>query len=161
MKKLIQTVGKVLFWLTWPGLFIYFRIGRRTRVFVICHQQVLVLKSWYGDGSYIFPGGGLHRREDPRQGVLRELYEETGLKLPESQLQFLFEKSVSAPQKLTYKCVAFGAVLDNMPSSVEPRGEIAEITWRPVSEVLALKHTGPLLKLALDTWDKQGKNAKI
>lgn len=161
MKRLAQTVGRVLFWITWPALFIYFKIGRRTRLFVLCGSEVLVLKSWYGDGTYSFPGGGLHRNEDPKQGALRELYEETGLKLAPSQLQFLFEARVNAPQKITYKCVAFGAIFESKPEHVSPRGEIAEAAWKPVAEILALKDTAPLLKLALDNWDKQSRNAKM
>ncbi len=161
MKNLIQTLGTILFWITWPALFVYFKIGRRTRLFVICDREILVVRSWYGDGNYIYPGGGLHRREDPTEGALRELYEETGLSLSSSQLTLLFEDTVSAPQKISYKCVAFGVRLDKKPPNVRPRGEIAEVSWKPIAQIKGNSGAGPLLERALEAWEKQGESVKI
>ena len=56
----------------------------RYAAYAICLDagSVLLTQLWGGDanpGAWTLPGGGLDWREPPEQGVLRELYEETGL----------------------------------------------------------------------------------
>jgi len=39
---------------------------------------VLLVRHSYGVPSWAFPGGGMHKREDPQQAALREFAEELG-----------------------------------------------------------------------------------
>ena len=87
MQKLWQGIGIAVFWLAWPGLFVYLRWSERTRVLVVAGgEQVLLVKGFLSDGRWSLPGGGLHRHEDKLAGALRELREETGLVLKPEQL---------------------------------------------------------------------------
>ena len=43
--------------------------------------QLLLIRHSYGSGSWMLPGGGIGRREDPQAAALRELAEEVGLTL--------------------------------------------------------------------------------
>jgi 8-oxo-dGTP diphosphatase len=59
-------------------------VNIRYAAHAICLDAGSVLLTQFGDGdvnpgSWTLPGGGLEWREPPDQGVLRKLYEETGL----------------------------------------------------------------------------------
>ena len=43
--------------------------------------QLLLIRHSYGSGTWMLPGGGIARREDPLDAALRELAEEVGLTL--------------------------------------------------------------------------------
>lgn len=43
--------------------------------------HLLLIRHSYGSGTWMLPGGGIARREDPLDAALRELAEETGLTL--------------------------------------------------------------------------------
>ena len=43
--------------------------------------HLLLVRHSYGNGSWMLPGGGIARAEDPLAAALRELAEETGLRL--------------------------------------------------------------------------------
>lgn len=45
------------------------------------HDQVLLIRHSYGSGSWMLPGGGIGRGEDPLAAALRELAEEVSLTL--------------------------------------------------------------------------------
>lgn len=55
---------------------------RGSRVLVFDGRgHLLLIRHSYGSGSWMLPGGGIARREDPLAAALRELAEETGLGL--------------------------------------------------------------------------------
>src|SRR5258708_5159908 len=92
MLKLWQLIGVTLFWLAWPAFWLLSPRRAPTRVLLTSGTKVLVVKSLISSGRWGLPGGGLHRGEDVRDGALRELYEETGIRLEPSQLTPLFDK---------------------------------------------------------------------
>lgn len=64
----------------------WWRIARVTvrgcRVLVLNGAgQVLLIRHSYGSGEWMLPGGGLARGEDPLTGGLREVWEETRVRL--------------------------------------------------------------------------------
>ncbi len=50
-------------------------------------DKVLVMKQWISPGKWGLPGGGLHKGESMAGGAVRELFEETSLRLDPRQLQ--------------------------------------------------------------------------
>lgn len=81
-------LGRGLFWITWPGIWLVVRLTPpRTRVVVVHDNKTLLVKDWLGNGQWNFPGGGLHRGELPLLGAVRELREETGIVVKASDLQ--------------------------------------------------------------------------
>jgi 8-oxo-dGTP pyrophosphatase MutT (NUDIX family) len=87
--KIVRLIGAALYWLAWPLYKVYFRFGDRTRVVVVLDGKILAMQQWIGTGRWSLPGGGLHRNEDPLVGALRELHEETGLRMAPPQLEYL------------------------------------------------------------------------
>ena len=157
MKNIWRFIGKAAFWVTLPLLYVYLRIGRRTRVFIRCGEELLVVRTWLGTDIWIFPGGGLHHGEDPAVGAVREVYEETGIQLDPAELTFLFERTVTTPQKLTFRCVAYAIDLPQKPNSKPASGEIIEIEWRSINELCKQNSAEQLLKPALEAWEKLDK----
>lgn len=133
MKKLLRILGETAFWLAWPALWLYLRRGTRTRVLVEHDGKILMVKSLLGTGKWQLPGGGLHRNEDPSQGAIREVLEETGLDLRFKQLEPLDDGQTVQYAKLhglSYKYLGFSASLEKKPPVHRPqRIEISKIGW--------------------------------
>ena len=78
-----------MFYLLFPFGFLYAVVWRRPRVRVIITTptgKVLLVKTWLGRQRWGFPGGGVARSESFEHAAVREVYEETGLRLTEQQL---------------------------------------------------------------------------
>lgn len=149
MKKIWKTMGVVAFWAVWPALFVYLRIGKRTRVLIVCGDEFLALKTWLGSGAYGLPGGGLHKGEEPVKGALREVREETGLELREANLKFLFTKA-GRPIKYT----AFVVTLSEKPAIRPQKGEISDYDWLSVNDTT--QHFNDDVQEVLTYWKNQG-----
>lgn len=128
MRPWQQVCGVGVYWLTWPGLWLYLHFSHRTRVLVVCDQHVLLLKSWLGDGKWSLPGGGLHRGEVPRAGAQRELAEETALNVPLDDFQF-FASTTAQSNGLRFSYDLFVVELSMQSSVNRQPSEIAAIGW--------------------------------
>lgn len=146
MKQLWLVIGKAAFWLCWPALFVYLRIGARTRVLLVVDDKVLVVQGWFGNGKWGLPGGGLHRGEDPLQGALRELKEETGITLDPKALK---AKGPARAKEagLSFAYYQFEARLPKELPLQEQRIEITEATWMPMDQLS--KANAPTSTLAM------------
>ncbi len=56
--------------------------------------RVLLIRHSYGSGNWMLPGGGIARRETPLAAALRELAEETGLKLSQPRCLMVLEEAL-------------------------------------------------------------------
>lgn len=128
MKNIMKIVGKTVFWLGWPVLWVYLHRSTRVRVIVVHNDRILMLKTWLSADKWSLPGGGLHRGEDPKVGVMRELKEETGIVLSVDALLDIGGGTVTH-HKLKYAYMAFVAVLDSKPQTKIQHLEIAEAEW--------------------------------
>ena len=72
MKSLWTFLGRVGGVMTWPLVWVVIRYTTRSRVLIICGDEVLLLKGWLSTGRWGLPGGGIRRGEDPVEAVLRE-----------------------------------------------------------------------------------------
>lgn len=73
--------------------------------------QALIVKANYKP-YWSFPGGVIDKGETPRQAAVREVAEEVGIHLTESQLQFVAVVDRKSPDAHTYQFV-FKAPLDS------------------------------------------------
>lgn len=153
MKRLVLWCGSILFWLSWPALWLYLRRGTRTRLLLVVDTEFLALRGWLGGFQYGMPGGGVHKREAPSAALLREVREETGVELDESQLRHAFKADYRRyGLHFTYDCYA--VVLADKPTIRPQRKEIAEYAWLPLDT--PAQGLGPELTEALAWWNSQG-----
>lgn len=131
-------IGKVMYYSLWPAIWVYLRsMPPRTRVVIAYNGKILLLKDWLGDGSWSLPGGGLHRGEESKRGAIREVYEETGLKIKLSDLEprgTIYAKSAGV--SVTLHC--FSVSLKQSPHITLQRHEISDCIWirpRDVSKI--------------------------
>lgn len=154
MRQRIWTqLGKIAFWMSWPALWIYLRRGWRTRVLVVADNQLLMVKSWLGTSQWGLPGGGLHSKEEPVAGALRELHEETGLSLKPSQLKFLY-KGTAHHHGLGFRYWCYVAELPETLPIRRQQLEITNVAWRPIADLTEEALTGETWA-ALTAWKQR------
>lgn len=132
MKRLWLFTGNVIAFCGWPVLYFYLRIGKRTRIFLVADESVLVVKGWLGSAKWSLPGGGLHKNEDPAVGACRELYEETGLSIEPDNLKLVGEFE-GGKRGLHFNYYGYVVRLDQKISPVPKGIEIVETKWLPIS----------------------------
>lgn len=156
MKKAWLWLGIVVFWCSWPALWLYMFGSKRTRLLIVCGDEYLVVRGRIGSGSWGLPGGGLHKSEDSVTGLLREVHEETGIELMPNQLKFMYKSEYNDYGfKFTYDC--YSVVIAKKPNVQTQKLEILDYAW--------LKLNSPISKLtgdgrdAIASWHKtQGTN---
>lgn len=94
----------------------------------------MLVNNWLGTGKLNLPGGGLHKGEDPELGLLREAFEETGVRLRPDLVRPLASEMYRI-HGFQYMTHYFIAVVDTKPATVAQRFEILDIKWTPRSEV--------------------------
>jgi 8-oxo-dGTP pyrophosphatase MutT (NUDIX family) len=150
MSKAWRNLGKIAFWLSWPLLFFYLRMGKRTRVLIVYKDEIVVTRGWLGAGQWALPGGGIHRGEDASAGAVREVSEETGLNLDPAKLQHLGNK-VASEKGLKFVYEEFVVHLDKKLPLRAQRLEITDIRWIPINE-LSEKNAENVTLAALKQW---------
>ncbi|HUP26367.1 MAG TPA: NUDIX hydrolase [Candidatus Limnocylindrales bacterium] len=142
MNKIRQAAATVVFWTTWPGLWLILRWSTRTRLLIICGDDFLVLQGWLSIGDWGLPGGGLHRREPIVTGLLREVREETGIVLAQDKVMPAFV-GIARDKGIQFKYHAFYVVLPKRPTIKKQVREISAFAWQPINN--------PTLRLNNDT----------
>jgi len=90
--KLWEYVGRLIHFLGLPIIKYLLNGSARTRVLVIYGTKVLVVKTWIGSGRWGMPGGGIHKAESKIDSAIREVYEEVGIKLRPSDLEYVSQR---------------------------------------------------------------------
>ena len=135
------------YWLSWPALYIKVNGSSRTRALIISGEKVLLTKGWINDGRWALPGGGLKKNEDPKDGALREIEEETGLVLDKSQLIELTQQHI-VNRGVKFYGHFFLVRLDEQ-SEAKRHSEIMETAWMDVTSV-DLNNTNHEVLMALE-----------
>ena len=126
--KIFNWLGRVSYYVLWPGISIYLLGNQRSRIVVFCGQDILVVKGWLSNGRWSLPGGGLHASEPTTTGALRELKEETDLQLKTSDINELTSEDFRL-RGIKVKLHFFSAAVDSkLPVKKQPR-EITDIAW--------------------------------
>lgn len=147
----MRKLGIVAFWLTWPGIWLIMRFSRRSRVIIITrNKKVLLAKGWLSAGQWFLPGGGLHRSENPEQGAIREVYEETGIQLEPEQLQKVSEGRMS-DHGLNFESIVFVVHLPDQPVLKPQKYEVSNLAWTSLDE---LHNVSSLTRKLIDQWAK-------
>ncbi len=152
MSRIWKKIGTITYWLCWPMLFIYLRFTRRTRVLVICEDEILVVRGWLADDKWYLPGGGLHSGEEKEAGAIRELYEETKLKLKPSELNYLGPVKAHT-HGLSFWYESFYVVLNAKPKVERQKWEISDIAWIGIDRLSKTNATSAVLD-SLSAWKR-------
>lgn len=130
-------LGKLLFLVGLPLVFVYFRLvsSRRARVIVQNKKgEVLLVKSWLGRQNWNLPGGGIKPWEDPKDAAARELAEETGV--TNAVLTFADEQRLHG-EAGAYNAFIFTARVKNAKAAPKAanRAEIIDVKWCKVDDL--------------------------
>lgn len=127
-------LGRVSYYLWWPGISLYLLNTERTRIIVFSRDHVLVVRSWLGDGKWSLPGGGIHHGEPVIDGLLRELHEETTVELKTGQITKLTTENFRL-RGVKVKLHYFSAAIPTKLSTRKQRGEITAVEWMDYHEL--------------------------
>jgi ADP-ribose pyrophosphatase YjhB (NUDIX family) len=104
------------------------------------------------DGRWVPPGGVLELGESPQDGVVREVYEETGMKVRPIRLTGVYKNMKLGVVSLAFKCEVVGGELNTSSEStrvewLSPSDAIASMPEaRAVRVTDALSDGGPFVR---------------
>ena len=122
----------------------------RVRVIVINeHDELLLVRSWFGHQKWSLPGGGKGRKETVQHAAARELREETGIELKPgdfTEIGTFQNPDPNAP--FIVSCLL--AKIDKKPLHVARlrRFEMLDVAWKPLKHLPEVR--GPIVDLALN-----------
>lgn len=157
MTKLWLVIGKILFWVGWPVSFISLYFSRRTRVLIVCGNEALLVKNWFGSGYWSTPGGGLHKGELPAEGAVRELNEELGLEVKAEELVYMYEKKAITKRHFRYYYYGFFLELARKPKLKLDKIEIADALWYEIDKIRLDYIGAQVVRDMVDAWEQQAK----
>lgn len=153
MKRVWQFVGRVVYWVAWPGLYILLKGSHRSRVLLVCNDRVLLVKTWLGSGRWGLPGGGIEKNESAVDGAVREVSEEVGITLSKNDLVYLYEKGYQSKNNFQFNYTAFAVELSHEPK-IQLDPEIIEARWVDI-ETAQSSDASQVVHDALAAWGGQ------
>jgi 8-oxo-dGTP pyrophosphatase MutT (NUDIX family) len=150
MTKIWNLAGRVTYYISFPLISLVMRFTIRTRLIVEFEGKILVVKGWLGDNKWFLPGGGLKRNERPELGAIRELNEETGIKVLESDLKKIGEGNYS--KGITkYQYYLYHVRLKNKPTIKKQHFEIIDAKWIEIKDI-SKNNCSKELTVLLESW---------
>lgn len=133
-----RSVRKIRFAFYWPGLFLYFSGSHRSRVLVVCDDELLLIKDrttyFYDERTWNLPGGGMRHGEEDAVAAVRELHEELGLELDSSQFRTIGQQ-LSGSYGLRYQAHFFVVKLSQKPALTIDNHEVRSAQWFRLDQV--------------------------
>ncbi len=154
MKNPWAMPGRVIFWLAWPVQYVYLHNSHRTRVVVTCKDEILMTKGWIGHGRWDLPGGGVHKGESSRDGAVRELLEETGIKIDPKKLKLIHEQRSVPELGLSFLYTAFTITLESKPVTKRQSFELVDLRWFKMAELGVQSGVSPNVSTIIAAWSK-------
>jgi len=115
--------------LAWLGLWLLAPLhrgrGRGVKAILSHDGNVLLVQHTYGPKRWELPGGGLHRREAPLDGIRREIREELGVDLAHAELI----ASGRGPGRQTKRRMSYFSAELSAPEVIPDAREIARAQW--------------------------------
>jgi len=113
------------------------KIGIRPATIVIKDEKVLLVSSKYKDEEfYLFPGGGMEFGETIEEAVVRETFEETGVKVKIKDL-FHVNEYIYADDwnKRSISMFFIAEVVEILEPTTDDEGKIKEVKWVKLSKL--------------------------
>lgn len=124
-----KILGQILFWLGYPGIYFILRNSHRTRVIINADKQVLFVRNWLGENKFNLPGGGIKSGESSKQSALREVEEETSLKLKPNQLKVVVMNLPVREKGINYVVDCYSVSLPAIVETYSIHIENIESVW--------------------------------
>ncbi|MGW3772684.1 NUDIX hydrolase [Actinomadura verrucosospora] len=83
------------------------------------------------NGAWVQPGGVVELEEDPRETVVREVLEETGVRVEAGELTGVYKNMKRGVVSLVFRCRVVGG-------EAHPTDEAVEVAWLTKDDVRAL-----------------------
>jgi 8-oxo-dGTP pyrophosphatase MutT (NUDIX family) len=127
-----ETVGRLAHKAATPFMQYYLR-GSHIRVRVVIindHKEVLLVRSWFSHQKWSLPGGGIKSTEIPAEAGVREVFEETGLRVAVDHLHDLGTFQNPTP-KANYTVACFKVDIPKRPPKIahHRRLEMLDVAW--------------------------------
>lgn len=137
-----RILGRTLFILLWPLLWVYAPLRLRVRVVIRDRsQRVLLVKHSFGANRWMLAGGGKGFMEKPADTAIREIHEELGIDIDRSKLKKMTEEpKVYIVAGLVFRVLLFDVSVKSSPK-VNTSNEISDYKW--------FKKSAPEIKSAL------------
>ncbi len=134
MNPFYQKIGIFLHFFLKPLIYLVLNKSTRVRGLVFYQDQILLTKTWLSNGKWSLPGGGMKSQEDFIQTALREIQEETGVKLKASSLVALPDYR---QKYLNFYIIqkVFKVYLKERPAILRQPYEISDIGWIKIKEL--------------------------
>ncbi len=136
MRELFLRTGNVIFAFSKPIIYLLLNNSRRSRVAIVCNDQILMVKSWLSDNKWGFPGGGIKRKESDLESVKREVYEETGINLGNKNI---VKVSQYTDKYLIFRrfLIFYKTTFNQKPATeIVKKLEIVDIKWFKVKDII-------------------------
>ena len=150
MSKLLNLLYRVC----QPGIYLLLHNSRRSRVLVICDDELLLIRSDFGWRHWSVPGGGIKRSETAVDGAVRELREEVGIRVKPSQLRKVTQitKGYGPLNWPRIHFVFFVVHLNKKPALTLQKYEVTESQWLPANQLSATDLTPELAQAHSSMW---------
>lgn len=140
--KAIAALGRIAYFLAWPFLFTAAHTVGKRRVRVMLKApdgSLLLVRTSVGRQLWALPGGGIARNESTGYACVREVEEETGLKIDERQLTHV--RNFTGEDGFPFEIAVYSTSV--MSKEVPQlyglhRLEIMERNWFSRDEILAM-----------------------
>jgi 8-oxo-dGTP pyrophosphatase MutT (NUDIX family) len=130
-----KRIGTILFYVLWPLIWLYAPLQKRVRVIIRCEKEILAVKNWFGPSLWQLPGGGMKKGESIASSASREINEELGLKIDNTEFKLLTEKIVTVHQfglKFRYYYLLVDIAVK---PKIELSSEICSAQWVEAEEI--------------------------
>lgn len=136
-RRLFALVARVIYLLAYPVAGLVLHNSHRVRAVVIYKNQLLLQRSSLGSQKWSLPGGGIGKKETPKEAATREVYEETNVQIDPQKIQILGIKRLPIDKRWPQTNITF--TCSRLSHKQQPKVthylEVIEVAWFSLSDL--------------------------